>query len=374
MDAVTNFDERQCHKWAQLLINRKQKLIEAQAAIKQQDFDSAKNLFSQIFAGVNGKKADPGMAGSLLYHMAMVSKMESETQVLLKALKVEMPDVSTQLSKIYCDFESDAKELTKKVVSLPLDLKEVATSPRPTSEEKIKLFTDLMQENKKVEALLTSKNPKASEALEKLFDDWAEQVVRMRLIQEYETIKGLLVTAELVKTVGLSALEKVMAAVQDKFGMETVSIALDVTLKVGMRREKLQSVMLSDHFINMTMSNETLDGNMEFLNCPIYGSHHYAQEKYGVGDKVSELFCRHFCFAHAKAMLDTVLPFPFTLWQPKLIATHGNCEFYLKLAHSPEAQDIRTVCSPGNVLERYSRMQHEMQPLLHQRDRQQIIQ
>ena len=338
MDAVTNFDERQCHKWAQLLINRKQRLIEAQAAIKQQDFDSAKNLFSQIFAGVNGKKADPGMAGSLLYHMAMVSKMESETQVLLKALKVELPDVSTQLSKIYCDFESDAKELTKKVVSLPLDLKEVATIARPTSEEKIKLFTDLKQENKKVEALLTSKNPKASEALEKLFDDWAEQVVRMRLIQEYETIKGLLVTAELVKTVGLSALEKVMAAVQDKFGMETVSIALDVTLKVGMRREKLQSVMLSDHFINMTMSNETLDGNMEFLNCPIYGSHHYAQEKYGVDDKVSELFCRHFCFAHAKAMLDTVLPFPFTLWQPKLIATHGNCEFYLKLAHSPEAR------------------------------------
>ncbi len=136
MDAVTNFDERQCHKWAQLLINRKQRLIEAQAAIKQQDFDSAKNLFSQIFAGVNGKKADPGMAGSLLYHMAMVSKMESETQVLLKALKVEMPDISTQLSKIYCDFESDAKELTKKVVSLPLDLKEIATISRPTRSKK----------------------------------------------------------------------------------------------------------------------------------------------------------------------------------------------------------------------------------------------
>jgi AdoMet-dependent heme synthase len=338
VDSVTNFDERQCHKWAQLLINRKQKLIEAQIAIKQQDFDSAKNLFNQIFAGVMGKLADPGMAGSLLYHMAMVSKMEMESQVLLKALKVELPDISAQLSKIYCDFESDAKELTKKVASLPLDLKEIATSTRPTSEEKIKLFTDLKLENKKVEALLTSRNPKASEALEKLFDNWAKQVIRMRLIQEYETIKGLLVTAELAKTSSLPALEKAMAAVQDKFGIETVSIALDVTLKVGMRREKLQSVMLSDHFINMTMSNETLDGNMEFLNCPIYGSHHYAQEKYGVEDKVSELFCRHFCFAHAKAMLDTVLPFPFTLWQHKLIATHGNCEFYLKLAHSPEAQ------------------------------------
>ena len=142
----------------------------------------------------------------------------------------------------------------------------------------------------------------------------------------------------LAKTVGLAALEDAMARVQDKFGQETVNIALDVTLKVGMRREKLQSVMLSDHFINYTMSTETLDGHMEFLNCPIYGSHKYAQEKYGVNPQVSKLFCTHFCFAHAKAMLDTVLPFPFTLWQPKLIATDDKCEYYLKLAYSPAAK------------------------------------
>ena len=37
-----------------------------------------------------GKQADPGMAGSLLYHMAMVSKMESETQVLLNELNVRV--------------------------------------------------------------------------------------------------------------------------------------------------------------------------------------------------------------------------------------------------------------------------------------------
>ena len=61
---------------------------------------------------MGGKQADPGMAGSLLYHMAMVTKMESETQVLLDELNVELPNVSAQLSKIYCDFESDAKELT----------------------------------------------------------------------------------------------------------------------------------------------------------------------------------------------------------------------------------------------------------------------
>ncbi len=285
-----------------------------------------------------GKQADPGMAGSLLYHMAMVTKMESETQVLLGELNVELPNVSAQLNKIYGDFEADAKELTKEVAPLPADLQEITTSARLGTEQKINLFTKLKQENKKVESMLSNKNPEAGEALEKLFHDWAQQVIKMRLIQEYETIKGLLVTAELAKTIGLSALGNAMARVQEKFGQETVSIALDVTLKVGMRREKLQSVMLSDHFINMTMSTETLDGHMEFLNCPIFGSYSYASEKYGVDDKVSALFCTHFCFAHAKAMLDTVLPFPFTLWQPKLIASHGNCEFYLKLAYSPEAK------------------------------------
>ena len=342
MDSLTNFDLRQCHKWAQLLLGRQQKLNEAITAVEKQDFDTAKRLFNQIFTGSEGgKQTDPGMTGSLLYHMAMVTKMESETKVLLKELNKEMPNVSAQLSKIYGDFEADAKELTKGSVPLHLDFREIPQTPRLGTEEKIILFNKLKQENKKVENMLIDKNPKAGKALEKLFGDWAEQIIRMRLIQEYETIKGLLVTDELAKTIGLSALQKAMARIQDKFGQETVSIALDVTLKVGMRREKLQSVMLSDHFINMTMSNKTLDGQMEFLNCPIFGSHKYAAEKYGVSDKVSDLFCRHFCFAHAKAMLDTVLPFPFSLWQPKLIASHGNCEFYLKLAYSPEAENTK---------------------------------
>jgi radical SAM protein with 4Fe4S-binding SPASM domain len=318
---------------------RKQKLSQAQAAIGQQDFDSAKKLVNQIFNGfMGGKLPDPGMAGSLLYHMAMVTKMEFETQVLLDELNVQLPNVSEQLNKIYCDFESDVKELTHEIAPLPIGIKEVATGARLGTEEKIALFTKLKQENKKVEDMLNSKNPAVSKAVDKLFENWAEQVIRMRLIQEYETIKGLMVTAELAKTMGLPALENAMARVQEKFGQETVNIALDVTLKVGMRREKLQSVMLSDHFINMTMSTETLDGNMEFLNCPIYGSHKYASEKYGVDSEVSGLFCRHFCFAHAKAMLDTVLPFPFTLWQPKLLAAGDKCEYYLKLAYSPEAK------------------------------------
>ena len=86
-----------------------------------------------------GKQADPGMAGSLLYHMAMVSKMESETQVILKELNVELPNVSAQLSKIYGDFESDAKELTKEV-SPSLDLQEIPKSSRLGTEQKISSF------------------------------------------------------------------------------------------------------------------------------------------------------------------------------------------------------------------------------------------
>jgi hypothetical protein len=337
VDPVTNFDVRQCHKWAQLLIERKHKLDQALADIDQQDFEAAKRLSHQIFNGAfGGKQTDPGMTGSLLYHMAMVTKMESETKVLLEELKASLPDIAIDLNSIYSDFESDAKELTQTIGSIPLAFQEIQ-SERIETEEKIALFTSLKQETKIAEGLLSNKDPKAKAALQKAFLNWTQHVVQMRLIQEYETIKGLLVTSELAKNIGVTVLESAMMRVKEKFGQETVKIALDVTLRVGMRREKLQSVMLSDHFINYTMSTETLDGHMEFLNCPIYGSHKYAQEKYGTNKEVSELFCRQFCFAHAKAMLDTVLPFPFTLWQPKLISSQGNCEFYLKLAYSPTA-------------------------------------
>jgi len=278
------------------------------------------------------------MAGSLLYHMAMVTKMESETQVLLYELKVDPPNVFASLNKIYSNFYSDAEELTKDIIHLNYGPNVIAKTKHLISEEKIALFTKLKAAQKKVEAQLESKDAKASSsALEKLFNDWAQQVALMRLIQEYETIRGLLVLAELIKTFGFEKVEDAMQHVQDEFGQKTVNIALDVTLKVGMRREKLQSVMLADHFIKMDMNGEKLDGTMEFLNCPIHGGHRFAQEKYGVEPKVSTLFCNHFCFAHAKAMLDTVLPFPFTLWQPKLMAKDGVCEYYLKMAYSPEA-------------------------------------
>jgi radical SAM protein with 4Fe4S-binding SPASM domain len=336
---MTNFDSRHCHKWAQLLTDRKAKLCQAVAAIEKQDFDSAKKLSNQIFAGVMGRQSDPGMAGSLLYHMAMVTKMESETQVLLDELNIQLPDVTSNLNKIYGEFYADAKELTQGVMQLDLGAEVVGKAKHLSSEEKIALFTKLKQGQKAVETQIINKDPKAAQALEKLFDDWAQQVVLMRFIQEYETIKGLLVLTELVKTQGYETIEAAMKRVQDDFGKKTVNIALDVTLKVGMRREKLQSVMLADHFINMTMDGSTLDGKMEFLNCPIHGGHRYTQENYGINPEVSTLFCNNFCFAHAKAMLDTVLPFPFTLWQPKLMAKDGVCEYYLKMAYSPEADN-----------------------------------
>jgi hypothetical protein len=67
--AVTKFDEKHCHKWALLLRERREKLNRALTAIANEDFDGAKRLFSEVFHGVSaGKRADPGMAGSLLYH------------------------------------------------------------------------------------------------------------------------------------------------------------------------------------------------------------------------------------------------------------------------------------------------------------------
>jgi radical SAM protein with 4Fe4S-binding SPASM domain len=334
---VTKFDERHCHKWALLLRERREKLNQALTAINNKDFNWAKRLFSEVFHGVTrGKRADPGMAGSLLYHMAMVTKMETETRFLLAESGEAMP-FAEQLDRFCGDFVSDVYELMESIVPLNVDSREAATKASLTTSEKINLFTKLAEKTATAERLLSTKNPEASGQLESLFREWAQHIVEARLRQEYETIKGFLITADLAKTLGIPRLKEAMKRVQEKFGEETVRIALNVTLKVGMRREKLQSVMLSDHFIRYAMSVESLDGRMQFLNCPIFGSHAYITEKTGVNEAVASLFCTHFCYAHAKAMLNTVLPFTFGLWQPKQMATDGQCEFYLKLAHSPTA-------------------------------------
>ena len=219
MDYLTKFDAGQCHKWAQLLLARQQKLNQALTAVTEEDFALAKLLFSQIFNGVNGgRQADPGMTGSLLYHMAMVTKMEAETQVLLDELNAPLPNVSAKLDSIYRDFQSDAQDLTKEITPFTLTAHEIATSQHLDTKEKIALFAKLKKEGKNVEKLLEKKDSAASDAMKKLFRDWADQVIRMRLAQEYETIRGLLVTAELAKNIGVPALEEAMAKVQDKFG------------------------------------------------------------------------------------------------------------------------------------------------------------
>ena len=335
MVAVTKFDEGHCHKWALLLRERREKLNRIPDAIDTNDFGAAKRLFSEVFRGVSsGKSADPGMAGSLLYHMAMVTKMETETRFLLKELGTDMPDIAEHLEQFYSDFVSDISELTATIVPVNVNPREAATRASLSTDEKIVLFNKL-NERTRAEGLLSAENPEAMEQLEGLFEDWAQHVTEIRLRQEYETIKGFLVTAELAKTVGIPRLQDAMKKVQEKFGEETVRIALNVTLNVGMRREKLQTIMLSDHFIRYTMKVESLDGHMQFFNCPIFGSHKYIAEKTGANEAVASLFCRHFCYAHAKAMLNTVLPFTFELWQPQRMATDGKCEFYLKLAYSP---------------------------------------
>ncbi len=338
MTALTTFDKKHCHKWALLLSERWQKLNQALTAIADEDLDRATVFFREVFQGISvGKNADPGMAGSLLYHMAMVTKMETETRILRKELNAGKSTIYEQLGRFYDDFIADVYELTKPFVSLIVNPQEVAAKESLSTLEKIDIFTKLYEKTKVVEKMLNTKSGNATENLIVLFKDWSQQIVEMRLRQEYETIKGFLITAEFAKTLGASRLGDSMKKVQEKFGEETVRIALEVTLNVGMRRENLQTVMLSDHFINYAMDIATLDGRMQFFNCPIFGTHRYIAEKLGIGDDVTSLFCAHFCYAHAKAMLNTVLPFTFELWHRQRMGNDGKCEFYLKLAHSPTA-------------------------------------
>ncbi|HEX9261088.1 MAG TPA: radical SAM protein [Candidatus Bathyarchaeia archaeon] len=308
------------------------------AAIDSGDFQGAKQPLSELVYGVSvGKNTDPGMVGSLLYHMAMVTKMAAEVKFVLQSLKAEKPSIDEQLCRFYDDFVADVAELTKPVLVAKVNHKAILAASLGTG-EKLAIFLDLDAKTKRLLNALENNIAVSRGDVENLYEEWAVHVVEMRLRQEYETIQGLLVISELAKTTGISLLQKAMESVKDEFGEETVNIALEVTLNAGMGREKLQTVMLSDHFIDYKMNIAKLDGNMIFFNCPIAGSHKYIAERAGLNDDVTALFCTHFCFAHAKAMLETVLPFTFTLSQPQRIHTHGKCEFHMKLADSPEAE------------------------------------
>ena len=272
------------------------------------------------------------MEGSLLYHMAMISKMSSEPRIVLEELKVDVPSVEKLLLRFYTDFVSDAKELLKGVVKLDDTIIMVVENPAPDVEEKIDLFKRLHKKTKTVEELLDKKDSEAKKVIQALFNDWAQSTVEMRLRQEYETIKGFLIVERLAEEFGVGRIAETMERVQKSFGDKTVDSAFDVSLNVGLPKEKLQKLMISDHFIEFKMDMKNLGGFMRFLNCPIYGSHKYMETQQGTKNKTGHLFCKNFCKSHAQSMFEKFIPFPVAVTQPQTIASDGKCEFRIKLA------------------------------------------
>jgi radical SAM protein with 4Fe4S-binding SPASM domain len=332
---LTKFNAKHCHKWAVLLEKRKHKLEEASAAIGSGDYETAKKIVSEIFHGdlESSKSTDPGMEGSLLYHMAMVTKMEAEHRLVLEELNLERPNVDAQLRNFFDAFACDAKELMKNMkIKVQLEVAKIETVP--SEKEKIALFSKLTEKTNAVENMLRKEDSKAELELQTLFLEWTGRVLDMRMKQEYQTINGFLILANLTSNLGLERLITVMESVQEKFGKATAAAALNVTLKVGIPRQKLQSIMLSDHYVEHEMKMSKLEGSMRFMNCPIFGSHHYLLDRIETGTRTAELFCNHFCVAHAKAMFETVLPFTFEISRPKQMSSDGKCEFHLKLAQA----------------------------------------
>src|SRR3989304_337393 len=76
----------------------------------------------------------------------------------------------------------------------------VVTKVSLSTDEKIGRLTELTERTEALEAMLRDKNPEVIKHFEGLFKDWSRHIVEMRLRQEYETIKGFLITAELAKT------------------------------------------------------------------------------------------------------------------------------------------------------------------------------
>jgi len=330
--ALMKFDEAHCHKWALLLKQRKKKIDKALDDIAAEDFETAKRLVSEVFHGSTSGNSDPGMEGSLLYHMAMISKMAAESRVILDELKVDAPSIEILLRRFYGDFVSDVKELLSKIIPIKKNLITAANKPIPAVEEKIHLFRRLTEETKKGEEMLDRKDPRVKDSIQNLFLEWTESIIGMRLRQEYETIKGFLIVKKLAEELGIERLEQTMVRVQKRFGEETVASAFNVSLKVGIPKAKLQKLMLSDHFIEHEMDMKNLGGFMRFLNCPIYGSHIYVETELGTKTKTSQLFCKSFCRAHAQSMFEKFIPFPVDVSQPLRMATDRRCEFRIRIA------------------------------------------
>ena len=129
------------------------------AAVAIEDLDAAKRLFHEVFYGVTaGKRSDPGMAGSLLYHMAMVTKMETETKFLLTDFRVDLRGIEAPLWRFYGEFASDADELTRTIMPPNMNVREVANKVSLGSDEKVSLFTELTRKTKELECMLNDGN------------------------------------------------------------------------------------------------------------------------------------------------------------------------------------------------------------------------
>jgi len=319
--ALTKFDESHCHKWAFLLKERKRKIYNAIEAVASGDFETAKRLVDEVFHGSSGRNSDPGMEGSLLYHMAMISKMSAESRVILEELGVDAPSVEGGLWRFYSDFVSDVKELLEVIIELDANVVMAVKNPALGIEEKIHLFMSLSKETKKVEDLLDRKDRRAKDRVQKLFLDWTKQIIEMRLRQEYETMKGFLIVEQLAKDFGVERIAETMRRVQKKFGDETVDSAFNVSL------------------IELKMDMKNLGGYMRFLNCPIYGSHKYMETEMGTKSETSQLFCKNFCKSHAQSMFEKFIPFPVGVSQPLRMATDGKCEFQIRIAPTSATQN-----------------------------------
>ena len=335
--ALTKFDEAHCHKWALLLKQRKRKTDNASEAVASRDFETAKRLVDEVFHGSSGRNGDAGMEGSLLYHMAMISKMSAESRVVLEELEVDAPSVEGLLWRFYSDFVSDSKELLEGILELDGNAVTAVKKTALGVEEKINLFRRLSEDTRKVEDLLDRKDPRAEDRIQSLFLEWARHVVEMRLRQEYETIKGFLIVEQLAEDLGVERIAETMGRVQKKFGEKTVDSAFNVSLRVGIPKEKLQKLMLSDHFIEYKMDMQNLGGFMRFLNCPIYGSHKYMETELDKKSLTSQLFCRNFCRAHAQSMFEKFIPFPVEVSQPQRMASDRKCEFQIRIAPTSAA-------------------------------------
>jgi radical SAM protein with 4Fe4S-binding SPASM domain len=326
------FDEAHCHKWALLLKERKKKIDKALKAVASDDFETAKRLVSEVFHGSTSGNSDPGVEGSLLYHMAMTSKMAAESRVILDELKIDAPSAESLLQRFYGDFVSDVEMLLSEIIPIKKNLIMAVNKLIPSAKEKIRLFRRLTEETKKVEEMLDRRDRRAKDSIQHMFLEWTENIIEMRLRQEYETIKGFLILKKLAEELGIEQLEQTMTQVQKKFGEETVASAFDVSLKVGIPKAKLQKLMLSDHFIEQEMDMKNLGGFMRFLNCPIYGSHLYVETEMGTKTNTSQLFCKSFCRAHAQSMFEKFIPFPVDVSQPLRMATDKRCEFRIRIA------------------------------------------